>query len=67
MINRVILVAVVLCIAMIGQAVAEIVDGNKLFADCRFRPTSHFEYQSVLLRRASVLFLRRRIASTNAP
>ena len=35
MINRVIFVAVVLCIAMIGQAVAEIVDGNKLFADCR--------------------------------
>jgi len=35
MINGVILVAVVLCIAMIGQAVAEIVDGNKLFADCR--------------------------------
>src|SRR6476659_3690078 len=35
MINRVIFVAVVLCLAMIGQAVAEIVDGNKLFGDCR--------------------------------
>jgi len=35
MMNRVVLAAVILWLVMIGQAAAEIVDGNKLFADCR--------------------------------